>query len=99
MESSKATATNHDGGQSGCIKTGDIDKDKNKEKIHFKDGPKETAPNEMTMDGIRYIRKDLYFDLQRRVFLLDSYVNSIRAQINSIKDLLKELKNVQTINR
>ena len=49
-------------------------------------------PREVEILGIGYVRKGKYLDLKRRVFLLESYLNSTREQIESIKRLLEEIK-------
>lgn len=48
---------------------------------------------EITVGDTDYIKKNLYRNLQRRVFLLETYMNSVREQIDSVKMLLEEIKN------
>lgn len=66
-------------------------KTKNSTEIHFTS--EEKTPNEINMGGVQYVRKNKYLDLKRRVFLLESYLDATRIQIESIKRLLEEIKN------
>ena len=53
----------------------------------------DNSPKEITIGDTDYIKKNLYRTLQRRVFLLETYMNSVREQIDSVKFLLEEVKN------
>lgn len=53
---------------------------------------------EIEIGGVNYVRKSKYMTLQRRIFLLESYLNSTKEQIESIRILLKELRD-EDINR